>query len=85
MQKIYGFFEDFSEVPAYNPPRDAPCLFCGNEIERGNVRTHSLMYTESSYAKRSYFYRTCRTCAESDPSGTGRDDLVLEMIKRNGD
>jgi len=69
----------------YEPPRDAPCPFCGKPIHAGDVRTHSLMYSAPSYAQRSYFYRTHRTCAETDPTHTAMDGFILDMIARNGD
>lgn len=85
-QQIYGYFEDpASETPDYDPPHDAPCLFCGTPVQAGDVRTHSLMYAGQSYAKRSYFYRTHRTCADKDLTHTAMDDFVLSMIERNGD
>jgi hypothetical protein len=82
---FYGWYDDASQsAPTFEPPRDAPCPFCGTKIHVDDVRTHSLMYAEG-YAKRSYFYRTHRTCAEADATGLGMDDFILEMIKRNGD
>lgn len=43
------------------------------------------MYQASEYGKRSYFYRTHRTCAQADVTGIGMDGFILDMIKRNGD
>jgi hypothetical protein len=84
-QIFYGYFEDpASAVPDYDPPHDAPCPFCGHPISPDDVRTHSMMYTTPSYAKRSYFYRTHRTCAEKE-TDTAMDNFVLDMIRRNGD
>lgn len=86
-QTFYGWYDDASQPidkPSYEPPRDAPCLFCGTKIQPDDVRTHSLMYTEG-YAKRSYFYRTHRTCSESNENGVGMDGFILDMIRRNGD
>ena len=85
-QIFYGYFEGFEEdaKPEYDPPRNAPCPFCGKPVEPTDVRTHSLMYSAGSYAKRSYFYRTHRTCAEADTE-TAMDDFILDMIRRNGD
>jgi hypothetical protein len=82
---IYGWFDDHDQAePTYEPPRDAPCLFCGSAVHIGDVRTHNLMYS-GQYAARSYFYRTHRSCAETDPSHTAMDGIVLDMISRNGD
>ena len=81
---FYGWYEDAAqprESPSFEPPRNAPCPYCGTPINADDVRTHSLMYT-GQYAARSYFYRTHRTC---DESITGMDDFILDMIKRNGD
>lgn len=86
MQLFYGYFEDpAATVPDYEPPRPAPCPFCGKPISPDDVRTHSLMYSAGSYAKRSYFYRTHRTCAENDNTGVGMDGFILDMIALNGD
>ncbi len=86
-QVFYGYFEDAaaSAKPDFEPPRDAPCLYCGKPVQPDDVRTHSLMYSSASYAKRSYFYRTHRTCAEKDPTHTAMDGFILDMIARNGD
>lgn len=86
-QKFYGWYDDASQArdePTIDPPHDAPCPFCGSAITDADVRTHSLMY-RGQYAARSYFYRTHRTCAEKDASGTGMDGFILDMIQRNGD
>lgn len=89
-QIFYGYHEDpAGTVPDFEPPRDAPCLYCGKPVHAEDVRTHSLMYASPTYAKRSYFYRTHRTCDEKYgpahelPHGT--DHIILEMIARNGD
>lgn len=83
--RIYGWFDDpDQEAPTYEPPRDATCLFCGSAVHADDVRTHNLMY-RGEYAARSYFYYTHKSCAESDPSHTAMDGVVLNMIARNGD
>lgn len=85
-QIFYGYFEDpSSEKPDYDPPKDAPCPFCGKSITPDDVRTHSLMYGSQQYAKRSYFYRTHRSCDERAPTVTAMDGFVFDMISRNGD
>ena len=85
-QNFYGYFEDAaSEMPDYDPPRHGPCPFCGRPITADDVRRHCLMFSSPSYAKRSYFYRTHRSCAETDPTHTAMDHFVLNMIERNGD
>lgn len=84
---FYGWYDDAAQSsmsPTYDPPKDSPCPFCGTDLRSDDVRTHSLMYAEG-YAKRSYFYRTHRTCAEADSSGLGMDDFIFNMIRRNGD
>jgi hypothetical protein len=82
--QFYGWFDDANGDPTYDPPHDAPCPFCGGRIADDDVRTHSLI-APSEYAARSYFYRTHRTCAETDPTHTAMDGFILGMIKRNGD
>lgn len=83
---FYGWYDDPEqprEKPSHEPPRDGACLYCGKPISPEDVRTHSLMYAGPVYAKRSYFYRTHRTCYEN--SKEGMDDFILDMIARNGD
>ena len=83
--RFYGWFDDAEQsAPSYEPPRDAPCLFCGNQIHAEDVRTHSIFH-RGEYGARSYFYRTHRTCAERDPTQTAMDGFVIDMIARNGD
>jgi hypothetical protein len=82
---FYGWFDDPDQPqPTYDPPRNAPCPFCGSPIHAEDVRTHSLLY-RGEYAARSYFYRTHRTCAEEDQTNAAMDGFVLNMIRRNGD
>ena len=84
-QIFYGWFENAQDqTPAYEPPRDAPCPFCGKPVVEGDVRTHNLMWAEKSYAKRSYFYRTHRTCDEA-AGDKNMDGFIFDMIARNGD
>ncbi len=84
-QVFYGWYDDATQTePTYEPPRGGPCLFCGGAITPGDVRTHSIMAV-GEYARRSYFYRTHRTCAEHDKSPNGMDDFIFDMIRRNGD
>lgn len=80
---IFGWFDDADQTtPSHDPPRDAPCLFCGFPIDESDVLTHSLMY-RGEYAARSYFYRTHRTCSERE-GNMPMDGFVLEMIARTG-
>lgn len=84
-QIFYGYHEAVTGPADYDPPHDAPCPFCGKPVHAEDVRTHCLMYSAPAYAKRSYFYRTHRTCAEKDPTHTAMDGFILDMIARNGD
>lgn len=86
-QIFYGWFENAQDTtPAYDPPHNAPCPFCGKPITPDDVQTPSLMFATKGYAQRSYFYRQHKTCAEKhDPSHTSMDDFILDMIQRNGD
>jgi len=82
---FYGWLDDPTQTePSYEPPRDTPCPFCGHAVHADDVSTHSLMY-RGQYAARSYFYRTHRTCADRDETGTAMDGFILNMIARNGD
>lgn len=82
---FYGWFDDATQTaPSCEPPRDAPCPFCGKPIHKDDVRSHSLMY-RGQYAARGYFYRTHKSCAETDLTHTAMDGFILDMIARNGD
>ncbi len=87
-QLFYGWFDDVDQKePSYNPPLGGPCPLCGRTmvVMEQDVRTHSLMYAGKVYGKRSYFYRTHKTCAERDDTRTAADGFILELIARNGD
>lgn len=85
---IYGWYDDEDqpkEHPTSAPPLDATCPLCGHAITMDDMRTHSIMsLSDPRHLRRSYFYRTHRTCAEAAPE-TAADDIVLAMIARNGD
>lgn len=86
-QQFYGWFDDAAQTePTYKPPLGSPCPFCGMPVDdESDMRTHSLMYQTNEYAKRSYFYRTHRTCAETDPTHCAKDSFILDMIAFNND
>lgn len=87
-QLFYGWFDDAAQTEAsYSPPLGGPCPLCGKTmlVMEQDVRTHSLMYQGKVYGKRSYFYRTHKTCAEKDPTHTAADGFILDLIARNGD
>lgn len=84
-QTFYGWYDDPGQPkdqPTYNPPFDAPCPYCGRPMTHDDIRTISIMMVHG-YAKRSYFYRTHRTCDEKH--GQTMDNFILDMIERNGD
>ncbi len=82
--RFYGWFDDADQTePSYEPPRDAPCPFCGGAIHASDVQTPSLMHV-GQYAARSYFYRQHKSCAEKFAPAT-MDGFILDMITRNGD
>lgn len=82
---FYGWFDDAKQAaPTYDPPHDGRCLYCGRPITPDDVRTHSLMMA-TGYARRSYFYRTHRTCDDGKLPDEHPDDVVFAMIQRNGD
>lgn len=86
-QLFYGWFDDATQDgPTYSPPLGGPCPLCGKNliVFSDDVRTHSLMY-QGQYAKRSYFYRTHKSCAERDTTKIAADGFILDLIARNGD
>jgi hypothetical protein len=80
--RIYGWFSDPAQTtPVHEPPLDAPCLFCGEVVFDGDVRTISMMYADRRDG-RSYFYRVHRTCHEraTEEARQKIDGIVLDMI-----
>jgi hypothetical protein len=78
----YGWFDSagLDAPPAYDPPRDAPCPYCGEPLRPNDVRTHSLMAADGP-RDRSYFYRTHTTCDDAATEGQ-RQSLFGGMIER---
>lgn len=87
MKRFYGWFDDAAQsVPSYDPPRDGPCPYCLEPLLKDDVRTHSIMMKDGEYAKRSYFFRTHRTCDDgAQARGKCLDDAIFVMIEANGD
>jgi hypothetical protein len=88
--KIYGWYDRADQPidqPTYNPPFDAPCLYCGSALTDSDVRTHSMMAMPDTGPARSYFYRTHRTCDERSKARgqPSMDGVVWDAIKHNGD
>jgi hypothetical protein len=86
-ERMYGWYDRVDqpiEQPTFNPSFPGPCLFCGTDTTEEDVRTHSLMPLE---AKRSYFYRTHRTCHEAAPDDQRNaiDGVVFDSIAHHGD
>lgn len=61
MNKLIGYFEDFSNTPKYDPGLDVGCLICMKPLSPP-VRTVSVMKMK---ALKSYFFRTHKSCWES--------------------
>ena len=81
---FYGWFDDAGQTtPTSDIPDDGPCLFCGRPITATDVRSYAIMPVKD-YARRSYFYRTHRTCAVKWPDKS-MDEFIFDMIDRNGD
>lgn len=75
--EIYGWFDSATDAqPAYDPPHNAPCLYCGLPLTNIDVRTHSVMYAHG--AERSYFYRTHRTC--DDMADEGQQQAIMGSV-----
>lgn len=81
--KLYGWFDSAEQTePVYEPPHDAPCLYCQKAITPSDVRTISIMGASPVAGHRSYFYRVHRTCANRHGAKRAQeiDDLVWSMI-----
>jgi len=59
--KLIGYFDDYSNVPTYDPPLDSPCIVCGVKMQPPRV-TVSVCLTRDDYPDRSYFYRAHKAC-----------------------
>ena len=87
---LYGWYdspEQPVENPTYDPPRDAPCPYCGNPCTDDDVRTHSIMAAYVPNPRRCYFWRTHRTCDEDASEGRKQSvlDGVLYRIQNDGE
>ena len=81
---FYGWFDDKAQKTAtYDPPFPAPCPLCGEPTSEDDVRTHNLMPADS-YAPRSYFYRTHKTCSIKHGDDAAAE-FIIGLIERRGD
>lgn len=81
MSDLYGWFDDcYADKPAYDPPHNAPCPYCGDPMNLSDIRTHS--FVAASGGTRSYFYRTHRTCDTAATDGAKQSILggVIELV-----
>lgn len=87
--RLWGWFEEAgTDEAVYEPPHDAPCPYCFVPINANDVRTVSLMWQSPQYAKRSYFYRAHRTCANAAAEAGKPDEMdgrILDAIEKAGD
>lgn len=88
--RIYGWYDSPdqpTEKPTFDPPHDAPCLYCGEPLRPDDVRTHSHVAFEPEDRRRSYFYRTHRPCDEKADrqQRDGIFEVVLANIAHHGD
>ena len=59
MPSIYGYFDDDSNIPAYDPGLEIDCPICGQPL-CDPMKSPSFMVPGDS---RSYFYRIHKGCA----------------------
>jgi hypothetical protein len=83
---VYGWYDRAHQAPdqpSYDPPHDAPCLFCDRPIHDGDVRTISLMAMPETGPMRAYFYRVHRSChvAATCEAALAVDGKVWDLIK----
>lgn len=57
---IFGYFNDLSDTPAFDPGLDVPCPICGKPLHTAPRKTISLWGEESV----SHFYRVHKACYE---------------------
>lgn len=76
---LFGYFDDKSDTPAYDPGLDAICIYCREKLE-SPVVTPSLMIPGDN---RSYFYRLHKECSQKmqDEGSEGHyDSLIIDSI-----
>lgn len=80
--EYFGYFNDTSNNPAYDPMHDAPCLICHKPWSVDNVVTPSLMIPNDN---KSYFYRVHKTCYKSlsEEEKTLYDSSLIDNLMRN--
>jgi hypothetical protein len=87
--RLWGWYDDSTQSrPSYDPPHDAPCPYCLAPLTADDVRTICVVLAEPVYAKRSYFYRTHRTCddaAKARGEVTSMDGRIFDAIGKTGD
>ena len=80
---VFGWFDKPDSVPTYDPPHDAPCLFCDDPVHPLDVVTTSLYRPGEA---RAYFYRTHSSCLRNATVAERIrvDGLVWDMIDNRG-
>jgi len=78
---LFGYFDDTSQTPAYDPGLDVICIYCRKKLELP-VRSYSLMVPGNN---RSYFYRVHRHCSDTmqaEGSESHYDGIIIDTIQQ---
>jgi len=81
MNKMFGYFDDDSNTPAYDPGFDMECPFCHKKLSEP-MRSPSLMVPGDS---RSYFYRVHRECDDraTEEEKQAIDSIIVDAVYRS--
>ena len=77
--RLFGYFNDTSDTPAYDPGLDAICIYCREKLELP-VRSYSLLVPGHD---KCFFYRVHRHCGEAmkaEGSCGHYDGLIIDTI-----
>jgi hypothetical protein len=79
---LYGWIEPRATLPAYDPPPETPCPYCGNPVTRDDdMMTYIIASDCRCGAHRRYFFRVHLTCHET-ASEQEYEGIFLAMLAR---
>ncbi len=80
MNKLIGYFEDFSDTPKYDPGLDVNCLICMKPLSLP-LKTISVTKIKDL---RSYFFRVHKNCWESlsEKEQKNYESSIIDYVER---
>ena len=80
--KLFGYYNDTGNIPAYDPGLDCICIYCRKKLELP-VRTTSMIVPGDN---KSYFYRVHRGCSDkmqTEGSESHYEGLIIDAIYKD--